>query len=101
MPKGKTLPTDVIDQWPEVLKDIKIEVIPVEYVNSVLVTFVDGKIWEIDLTKTVEDVDVTDALEDLIDEYEDAITNIDFRLDTERVKKDITKRTQLFMKKRK
>jgi len=101
VPKGKTLPTDVIDQWPEVLKDIKIEVIPVEYVNSVLVTFVDGKIWEIDLTKTVEDVDVTDALEDLIDEYEDAITNIDFRLDTERVKKDITKRTQLFMKKRK
>lgn len=101
MPKGKKLPEEVIDQWPEVLKDINIEVVPVEYLTSVLVTFVDGRVWDIDLTKTDDDIDVTDAIEDLITEYEDAIVNIDFRLDTVRVKEDITKRTKMFLKKRK
>jgi hypothetical protein len=101
VPRGKKLPDDVIDHWPEVFKDVRIEAVPIEYVNSVLVTFVDGKVWDIDLSKNTPDLDVTDALEDLIEEYEDAIVNIDFRLDTERVKEDVTKRTKMFLKKRK
>ena len=101
MPRGKKLPEDVIDHWPEVLKDVRIEVVPVEYLNSVLVTFVDGKIWDIDLTNNGDQIEVTDALEDLIEEYEDVIVNIDFRLDTQKVKEDITNRTKLFLKKRK
>lgn len=100
MPRGKRLPSDVIDHWPEVFKDVRIEAVPIEYVNSVLVTFVDGKIWDIDLSKSSTELDITDALEDLIEEYEDVIVNIDFRLDTEKVKEDITKRTKLFLKKR-
>jgi len=101
VPRGKKLPEDVIDHWPEVLKDVRIEVVPVEYLNSVLVTFVDGKIWDIDLTNNGDQIEVTDALEDLIEEYEDVIVNIDFRLDTQKVKEDITNRTKLFLKKRK
>ena len=34
----------------------------------------------------------------LFNEYEDTIQNIDFRLDTERLKKDIQKRTTRFLK---
>ena len=69
--------------------------------------FVDGKTWEINIDKARKDNsemdtgDIENSLDDLIEEYEDAIDTIDFRLDTEKVKRDITKRTKVFMKKRK
>lgn len=101
MPSGKKLPKEVVEHWPEVLKDIKIDVIPVDYVHSVIITFVDGRVWEIDTSKNDEVTDFSEALEELMVEYEDVITNVDFRLDTKRVKEDITKRTKRFLKKRK
>ena len=36
-----------------------------------------------------------------MDEYEDVLQSVNFVVDIERVKKDITKRTKIFMKKRK
>jgi hypothetical protein len=36
----------------------------------------------------------------LMEEYEDVIKSVDFRLDTARVKQDIKKRTAQFLKKR-
>jgi len=47
-----------------------------------------------------KNVDIELALQELFEQYEDAIDSIDFRLDTEKVKYDIKKRTALFMKKR-
>ena len=103
MPKKKKLPPDVIDHWPEVFNEIDIDVIPVEYLDSVRVQFEDGKIWDIDVrtSRQKPDLDIESAIEDLFEEYSDVIVNIDFRLDTEKVKKDIKNRTHIFMKKRK
>ena len=101
---NKKLPQDVIDHWPEILKDVDVEVIPLHYLDSVRVTFEDGKIWEIDTAKALSegaDDDLESALEGIFDEYEEQITHIDFRLDVERVKSDIQKRTAHFLKKRK
>jgi len=98
--KSKKLPADVIKQWPEVLKDIDIHVVPVEYLESVKITFTDGKIWEIDTTRNPKEVNIEDAVESLMEEYEDVIQSVDFRLDTVRVKRDIKKRTAQFLKKR-
>ena len=101
MSDNKKLPEEVIDHWPEILKDIDIEVLPLEYLDSVLVHFVDGKVWEIDLTKNPHDIDMEEAIESLMTEYEDAIVNVDFRLNTVRLKRDITARTKRFLKKKK
>ena len=101
MPNGKKLPKDIIDHWPEVLKDITIETVPLEYLESIRITFVDGKIWEIDTNKNPAEIDLEEAIEDLMEEYEDSIINVDFRLNTAKVKKDITERTRRFLKKRK
>lgn len=101
MPKGKKLPEEVINLWPEIFKDVTVESVPIEYLHSVRVTFIDGKVWEIDTSKSVEGVDIETALRELMLEYESSIANVDFRLDTERVKKDITRRTAQFLKKRK
>lgn len=103
MSKKNKLPPEVIDSWPDVFKDIRIDVVPIEYLHSVKIQFADGKIWDIDVKKSLNkpDLDIELALEELFDAYEDSIVNVDFRLDTAKVKHDIKKRTAIFMKKRK
>ena len=103
MPKNK-FPREVIERWPEVLEDVDVQVVPLEYLHSIRVTFEDGKAWDIDISKSLKkglQFDVESALEDIFDEYEDTIVNVDFRVDTDKVKEYIEKRTAHFMKKRK
>jgi len=98
------LPPEIIDHWPEVFEDLDVKVVPLEYLSSVRVFFEDGKVWDIDIQKskkTNSADELEDTLEELFESYDDVIVNVDFRLDTERLKRDITKRTRLFMKKRK
>jgi|TARA_B110000977_G_scaffold9400_1_gene12476 hypothetical protein len=104
VPSESRLPEKVIDHWPEVFKDIDIEVVPIEYLHSVLVSFNDGRIWEIDIAKSkrqTAEENVESTLEELFRQYDNVIDNVDFRLDTVRLKKDIQDRTRTFMKKRK
>jgi hypothetical protein len=95
------------NSWPGVLDEIEIKYVPVEYISSVEVTFSDGKTWSIEIDKesaagTDEEArELEDSLEDLFEEYEDVIEGVNFILDIEKVKKDITDRTKLFMKKKK
>lgn len=101
MPKKK-LPPAVIDTWPEIFNEIDVDVVPIEYLHSINVRFKDGKTWEIDVKKSLEkpNINIETALEELFEHYEQSIESIDFRLDTEKVKYDIKKRTHQFMKKR-
>lgn len=108
MPKKNSpdtqLPPEVIDHWPEVFEDIDIQVIPLAYLHSVRVYFEDGKVWDVDIAKSKEkssEDQLEETLEQLFEEYDDYIVNVDFRLDTDRLKKDIQARTAYFMKKRK
>ncbi len=101
---GKSLPRDVIDCWPEVFEDIKLKVVPLRYLHAVLITFRDGKTWEIKVTaKTKKEGwdSFERSLAELFKTYERKIDNIDFKLDTERVKKDVKKTTNKFLKERK
>lgn len=102
-PKKDKLSKGVQNTWPEVLGDIKVDVIPLQYLISVRVSFKDKKIWEIDMQssrkKLGDDGKLEDVLEELFEEYNDAIEHIDFRLDTERLKSDVQRRTRSFMKK--
>jgi hypothetical protein len=101
---GKILPKEVIDHWPEVFGEVKLNVLPLRYLHAVLISFKDGKTWEIKVTsKTKRDGwdSFEKSLSELFKVYENKIENINFKLDTERVKKDIEKSTQQFLKKRK
>lgn len=102
--KEGRLPQEVIDHWPEVFKDLDVQVIPLEYLHSVRVIFQDGNIWEIDLQKSKSDDSLDNleqTLEELFEEYDSEISNVDFRLDTKSLKEDIQARTRHFLKKRK
>ena len=101
----KRLPQTVIDKRPEVFKDIDIKAIPLQYLHSIRVTFKNGKIWDVVVNDDTQPKNPLNKLEITLQELfvanENTIKHIDFRVDTDRVKKDIQKRTRGFMKKNK
>jgi hypothetical protein len=102
--KGRILPKDVIDCWPEVFGEVKLRVLPLRYLHAVLITFKDGKTWEVKIT--LEDQkrgwdSFESSLSELFKSYETRIDNIDFKLNTDKIKTDIEKSTRRFLKKRK
>jgi len=103
VPNQGKLPPEVVRHWPEVFKDVDVQSIPVQYLDSIRVEFQDGRIWEIEIEKEAKTT--AEALESSLgtffEEYSDSISNIDFRLNTKKVIRDVKARTRQFMKKRK
>ena len=104
MLRGRVLPKEVIECWPEVFGEVKLNVLPIKYLHAILVNFKDGKIWEIKITaKTKKNgwESLEGTLLELLNSYEDSIESINFKLDTDRVKKDIENSTNKFLKRKK
>jgi hypothetical protein len=102
--QGRILPKDVIEHWPEVFGEVHLNVLPLRYLHTVLVNFKDGKIWEIKITAKTKRSGWSafeKSLSELFKTYEDSIDNIDFKLDTDKVRKDVEASTQKFLKKKK
>ena len=90
---------EVDKYWEDILESVDMEFLPLEYVSFVIVKFDDGRVWEIDLAKqNKESEDIEETLERFFEEFEDTIQNVDFRLNIEKLKKDITRRTKRFLK---
>jgi len=101
---GRNLPKDVIAHWPEVFGEVYLNVMPLRYLHTVLVNFKDGKTWEIKITaKTRREgwSSFERNLAEVCQNYEDRIDDVDFKLDTDRIRKDMEKLTQQFLKKKK
>jgi hypothetical protein len=90
-------PEHLIKQWPEVFEDMYMNTMPLFYLNSVQIKFKDGRVWEIDVKTQLVDQDpdlVADKILDIFDEYGNEIENIDFDVDTEKLKQDISSQTK-------
>jgi hypothetical protein len=101
---GKTLPKEVIDCWPEVFAEIQLNVLPIKYLSTVLINFKDGKTWEVKISAEARKdgwAIFEKQLSELVKNYDDAIDNVDFKLDSARVRKDIEKASSQFLKKKK
>lgn len=94
------LPPEVIDYWPEVLKDVELKAVPVRYVTGVHVTFTDGKTWDIDVEKEniTSELSLEETLNSFFKEYNDIIKFVEFKLDTPNLVNDVKARTKTFMK---
>jgi cyanate lyase len=69
---------------------------PVAYLDLVHLEFKDGRVWEIDVHTELEKQkpeDIADILLNTLQEYKNEITKIDFKVDVERLKKDISSET--------
>jgi len=102
--KGRDLPKEVVAHWPEVFGEVKLNVMPLRYLHAVLVNFKDGKTWEIKLTARAKREGWSafeKSLTELCQTYEAKIENIDFKLDTDLLKKHVKTSTDKFLKKKK
>ena len=87
------------DYWDELLQQIDMDYIPLEYMSSVVVKFTDGKEWEIEVQKNKNsELDIEKTLDDFFKEYEDTIDTVDFRLNLKKLQRDVAKRTRRFLK---
>jgi hypothetical protein len=101
---GKSLPKDVVDLWPEIFGEVTLNVVPLIYVHTIEITFKNKKVWEIDFRKNLKSRNwdtFEEGLKEIISQYEDEIAEVDFRLDTDLIKKDITQRTKKFLNSKK
>jgi len=91
--------TDNSKVWDEILDEVNYDFLPIEYVSTIIVRFVDGKTWEIavDNRRRLTE-DPGHVIDEFMQEYKDSIDTVDFRLDIPRLKKDITRRTKRFLK---
>jgi hypothetical protein len=97
----KPIDQSLIDQWPEILEDIDLSAIPVNYLHSIVVTFNDGDSWEVVLRKQDRENETdwfSETMTELFRNYREKIQHVDFRLDVEKLRKDITKSTKKFLK---
>lgn len=85
-------PRHLVKEWPEVFEDLYMNTMPVAYLEQVHLEFDNGRVWQIDVKEQLKDLDYDDVAARLLEtlqEYKDEIKKIDFKVDIERLKKDI------------
>ena len=87
--------------WDDIFESIEMDFVPIEYVSRIAITFHDGTTWDVDVdnSRKQQPIDqIEDSLEKLFDTYEETIAAVDFKVNTDRLKKDLSKRVLRFLK---
>lgn len=93
-------PRHLVKEWPEVFEDLYMNTMPVAYLENVHLEFSDGRVWQIDIKNQLDEVDadsIADKLLETLSEYKDEIKKIDFKVDIEKLKKDISDQTKTIL----
>jgi ribosomal protein S18 acetylase RimI-like enzyme len=96
VPKSFKLPTNLVNEWPEIFEGMYISTMPVEYLLSIKLEFHDGRIWEIavDEQRSATKAQViADKLIETLQEYAKDVRKVDFKVDVEKLKLDIKNST--------
>ena len=93
-------PRHLVKEWPEVFEDLYMNTMPVAYLDFVHLEFEDGRIWEINIRdqlgeKTADEI--ADVLLNTMSEYKDEITKLDFKVNIQKLKKDILDSTKTIL----
>lgn len=90
-------PAHLVKKWPEVFEDLHMDTMPVAYMNLIRFKFEDGRIWEIDINSELASQhpeDLASSLIDMLEEYQHELVDIDFDIDVDRLKSDISDKTK-------
>jgi hypothetical protein len=99
----KKLSKDVVESWPEIFEEVSLKVVPIQYLCSVHVKFKDKRIWNIDIkprTRNENWQTIEQNIQEIVNNYKKHIESIDFKLDTDKIKRDVTKQTNKFLKRK-
>lgn len=90
-------PKHLVKEWPEVFEDLYMNTMPVAYLDIIHIEFVDGRIWEFNIREELEKQNpekIADKLVDTFQEYKEEISKIDFKININKLKKDISDSTK-------
>lgn len=85
-------PRHLVKEWPEVFEDLYMNTMPVAYLEIVHLEFANGRVWQIDIKEQMKELnadEIANRLLETLHEYKDEIKKLDFKVDIERLKKDI------------
>jgi hypothetical protein len=85
-------PRHLVKEWPEVFEDLYMNTMPVAYLEYVHLEFANGRVWQIDIKSQLQEQEaevVATRLLDTMSEYQADIVKLDFKVDVEKLKKDI------------
>lgn len=85
-------PRHLVKEWPEVFEDLYMNTMPVAYLEYVHLEFANGRVWQIDIKSQLQEQEaevVATRLLDTMSEYREDIIKLDFKVDVEKLKKDI------------
>lgn len=85
-------PRHLVKEWPEVFEDLYMNTMPVAYLEMIHLEFANGRVWQIDIKEQIKDAELEEVAARLLNtlqEYKDEIKKIDFKVDVDRLKKDI------------
>lgn len=93
MSASRSLPTEAIDGWPEIFNEVTLTTLPLIYINTVLIDFTDGKIWEIDITPTTKKKmqNFEKSLAEILLSYKDNIKSVNVKINTKKIRCDVEK----------
>ena len=98
MPKNYfKVPENLIGEWPEIFEDMWISTMPVDYLHTLQIEFVNGRVWEINVNEKIgkeESELLSKRLRETFIEYRDTIKNIQFQVNIEKLKKDVEQSTK-------
>jgi hypothetical protein len=85
-------PRHLVKEWPEVFEDLYMNTMPVAYLEIVHLEFANGRVWQIDIKEQMKELnadEIASRLLETLHEYKDEIKKLDFKVDIDRLKKDI------------
>jgi len=101
MPKNYfKVPENLISEWPEIFEDMWISTMPVDYLHTLQIEFVNGRVWEINITEQIgkeQSEFLSKRLKETFVEYRDTIKDVQFQLNIKKLKKDIAQSTKNFL----
>lgn len=90
-------PRHLVKEWPEVFEDLYMNTMPIEYLESMRLEFIDGRVWELDFEDKLlkENIgNIAEVISTTIQEYKTEIQKIDFKINIDKLKYDIQHSTR-------
>ena len=96
------LDENIDDAWPNIFSEMSLNGLPLAYVKCILITFRNGKIWEVEIptiSKRNPLSDIQAHLYELLDSYSNKIEKIDVKINTKKVQYTVEKAVKKMCKK--
>ena len=102
-----TLPNNVVDlentAWSSVFEEVQLNVVPLQYLKSINIEFVNSNSWELKVTSAIRKQGwdyINNLLSDISLHYAGNLQNVEFQLDTLKIKSAVERAKRSFVKKR-